>query len=339
MREFKQALISCNAVPEASARDTSDSVGVVELVVAALFSLAGSATWPKVVLVAIRVMVAVSPTFNAGLTVILSSRPSMPLPSALNASVKGLVLLLLSGAIICATAVMAWLRLLPLVALASVSRQSWVIWLLTGVQVLTRVFALGALAAVDTIKSVSGVMLTVCPTLVAIELSATCFPLAVPLMVNTKGAVMPSTFTTKLPSPVVVAGGDILPLISIAYTVPLIAVPVAAVPDRVAGADDELLDDVVVGLLLLDEELVNTALEVEELRLLEVVVAVELDTVAELVVAALLVVAVGVFLPPPPPQAESARTESPRAIDAQYLGVAITTPCGVIEVTAGYRVS
>lgn len=58
----------------------------------------------------------------------------------------------------------------------------------------------GTPAAADKIKSVSGVMLTVCPALVAIELRATCLPLAVPVMESIKGATMPSTFTINEPS-------------------------------------------------------------------------------------------------------------------------------------------
>jgi hypothetical protein len=99
-------------------------------------------------------------------------------------------------------------------------------------------------AAVDTIKSVKGVIFTVWPILVAIEFKDICLPLAVPVIVKIKGAVIPFTFTTKAPCAVVVAAGDITPLISIATTVPLIGTPTAAVPTKLALLElEELLEE------------------------------------------------------------------------------------------------
>jgi hypothetical protein len=83
---------------------------------------------------------------------------------------------------------------------------------------------------VATIRSVNGVMLTVCPAAVAMEFKVTWPPPEVPTMFRINGAVIPLTSTTKAPSAVVVALGETLPLMSMALTTPDMGAPVAAVP-------------------------------------------------------------------------------------------------------------
>ena len=84
----------------------------------------------------------------------------------------------------------------------------------TGVHRSASVLPAGRPAAVETMRSVNGVILTVCPTDVAIDVSTTCLPPDVPVMLSMKGAVMPATSTVNAPVALVVAAGDI----SVSYT-------------------------------------------------------------------------------------------------------------------------
>lgn len=107
LKVSRQARISLNAVPDASAKVTSCVDGGVAVGVALPPALAGKATCPIVVLVAIKVTVAVSPKFNAGDTRILSRSASIPVPLAVKLPVIGSVPAVFKGAIIFFTAVTA----------------------------------------------------------------------------------------------------------------------------------------------------------------------------------------------------------------------------------------
>lgn len=183
--------------------------------------------------------------------------------------------------------------------------------------------------------------MTVCPAPVAIEFNATCLPFAVPVIERIKGGVIPSTLTIKEPSLFVVAGADIFPLMSMATTAPLIATPVAAVPEiRALPALEDEAEETLAALETLLELVELTTLDEFDalltgarLLLLEAIdrleldrledsedeleLDVELDIELELSVLELEAMSDGdvLFLPPPHPTNEhKAKHKSPLKI-------------------------
>ena len=108
----------------------------------------------------------------------------MPVPLASNFPVKGLVPAKLRGAIMLMTACVALASLAGVEADVRADRQAVGTTLATGAQRLVSELPPGCPAAVETIRSVSGVMFTVCPDAVAIELRLTCLPPTVPVMLR-----------------------------------------------------------------------------------------------------------------------------------------------------------
>src|SRR5450830_88533 len=231
LSEAMQARISGKTLAAALAlvRSASDG-GVAAGIVEAPPAAAGRVTLPRVLLVAIRVTVAMAPCASAGATRIWSSTASMPVPLATKAPVSGLVLLVLIGLIMATTAATAASSRCWVAAVASAAVQAAETVLATGAQTVARAVPPGWPDAVATIRSVSGVMLTVCPAAVAMELSVTCLPPDVPVMLRKNGAVMPATSTVKAPPAPVLTATDTLPLLSMATTLPATGAPTAAVP-------------------------------------------------------------------------------------------------------------
>src|SRR5487761_2015530 len=147
---------------------------------------------------AIRVTVAIAPCTDAGATRSASSKASMPLPFAVNApfSKLGLATPATEEAalvIMLVMAVTAAFRLAVFAALFSALMHP--ACGVGGAHRLTNAAPPGCPAAVETIKSVSGVMLTVCPAAVATEVKFTTLPPAVPVTVNTNGGTPLATLT------------------------------------------------------------------------------------------------------------------------------------------------
>ena len=160
------------------------------------------------------------------------------MPLAVKAPFNGSAVV--KGAIMALTAVTAAANVVVLTAANAVPQAAGA-WLLTGVQRSANDWPAGRPAAVETIRSVSGVILTVWPAAVAIEVSVTCLPPEVPMMLRKYGAVRPLTSTVNAPDALLETGGDDLPLISMATTVPEIGAPVAAVPLMVVATTGGLV--------------------------------------------------------------------------------------------------
>ncbi|OEZ70970.1 hypothetical protein JAB5_16030 [Janthinobacterium sp. HH103] len=175
----------------------------------------------------------------------------MPVPLATKAPVSGLVLPVLIGLIMATTAATAASSRCCVAALARAAVQAADTVLATGAQTAARAVPPGWPDAVETIRSVSGVMLTVCPAAVAMELSVTCLPPDEPVMLRKNGAVMPATSTVNAPPAPVLTAVDTLPLLSMATTLPEMGAPTAAVPLSVVAGGGTTGGTGSAGLLLL----------------------------------------------------------------------------------------
>ena len=235
--DARQALTCGSTAATVSAAFSASADGAVAVTVAVPPLVAGSATWPRRVLLAISVTVATGLPLLAGVTRILSSRASKPVPSAWKAPFSTSVPAALRSFTSRATSLTAVASRLPVVASFRAATQAAGAVLPLGAQASTRLPPPATPAAAETTRSVSGVRFTVCPAAVATELRNTCLPPAVPTTCSRNGAVRPLTSTVKAPVLALVATAvPILPVASITTTEPATAAPVAAVPVRLRAA-------------------------------------------------------------------------------------------------------